>query len=177
MTADIPKLTDLEYISYLSEQGTISPELGGKIGVYAIFDQNRILQYVGYSRNIALSLKQHLIRQPDQCYWLKVQTITRPSRTVLDNIRTAWIRENGEHPRGNREDEEKWTQPINIKPLMPEDERQAYQQSDELAKSKLLKKICRKIEAEILEKLKTRNFQEEIRFNPKLKEQGLLDLK
>jgi hypothetical protein len=177
MTTEIPKLTDLEYIPYLTENGLIPMELDGKIGVYAIFDQNQLLQYVGYSRNILLSLKQHLVRQPLSCYWLKVETITRPSRTILDNIRNAWIAENCQTTRGNGEEEGKWTQPIDIKPLMTEDENHAYQQTDELGKIKLLKTVCRRVEAEILQQLKTRNIQEEIRFNPKLKEQGLLDLK
>ncbi len=42
---------------------------------------------------------------------------------------------------------------------------------------KLLKNIARRVEAKILEVLKARGLQENIRFNPKLKNSGLLDLK
>jgi hypothetical protein len=42
---------------------------------------------------------------------------------------------------------------------------------------KLLKQVSRRVEAQILEALKSRGVQTEIRFNPKLKENGLLDLK
>jgi hypothetical protein len=176
-STEIIPLANLEYLPYLNPQGIIDPELGQKIGVYGIFNEDKVLQYVGYSRNLYLSLKQHLIRQPNQCYWLKLQIITRPNRTLLDHIRSNWIEENGTIPRGNGEDEAKWTQPIDAKLSMTEEEKQQYQQGEEIAKIKLLKKISRRVEAEITTKLQQRNLQEEIRFNPKLKEQGLLDLK
>jgi hypothetical protein len=48
---------------------------------------------------------------------------------------------------------------------------------DELELSKLLKNVARRVEAEILAELESRGVRSEIRFNPKLKESGLLDLK
>lgn len=176
-STDIPSLSSLEYTPYLNENGIIDSELNQKIGVYAIFDENKVLQYVGYSRNLYLSLKQHLIRQPNQCYWLKKQIITRPNRTLLDGIRNSWIEENGSIPLGNSEDEAKWTQPIDAKVTMTEEEKEQYEKSEEINKIKLLKKIARRVEAEVKTQLEKRNLQEEIRFNPKLKEKGLLDLK
>jgi hypothetical protein len=177
---EIQSLASLEYLPYLDDSGTISesPFLG-KVGVYAIFDRDRTLQFIGYSRDIYLSLKQHLMRQPQHCYWIKSQTISRPSRTILDNIKDAWIAENGNTPDGNDTDEVKWTQPVNVKPLMTEEERTAYDQAfgEELAQIKLLKKVARRVEAEILAQLESRGVQMELRFNPKLKETGLLDLK
>lgn len=174
---DILSLSDIEYQTYLTDNGLIDSELEGKIGVYAIFNQDKILVYVGYSRNLYLSLKQHLIRQPNQCYWLKFQTIKTPNRTLLDNIRNSWIEENGVIPKGNGEDEIHWNQPIDAKFSMTEEEKQEYQKSEDLLKIKLLKKVSRRVEEEIKTQLKQRNLKEEIRFNPKLKEQGLLDLK
>jgi hypothetical protein len=174
---DISKLSSLEYIEYLDSNGLITEEFSGKIGVYAIFDRDRLLQFVGYSRDVYLSLKQHLIRQPNKCYWFKVQTIDRPSRTLLEEIRQAWIAENNSTPIGNSEEEVLWNQAIDVRPVMNESEKLQYEQSDELEKSKLLKKIARRIENDIQEQLKARGVTMEIRFNPKLKEQGLLDLK
>ena len=170
-------LTNLDYILYLDENGCLPENLLGKIGAYAIFNQDKILQYVGYSRDIYLSLKQHLVRQPDRCYWLKVQAIARPSRTVLEEIKQAWIEENGSIPPGNDSEKARWNQPIDAKKSMTEAEKEQYQQSEEIAQIKLLKKIARRVEEEIKEQLKGRGVQMEIRFNPKLKEQGLLDLK
>jgi hypothetical protein len=170
-------LGELEYIPYLDETGNLPEQLSGKIGIYAIFDQEKNLQFVSYSRDIYLSLKQHLVRQPKSCYWLKVQTIARPNRTMLENIRDAWIAENGSKPTGNDADEALWTQPIDAKTSMTDQEKENYSQGDELMQMKLLKNVARRVEAEILAELKSRGVQTEIRFNPKLKENGLLDLK
>ncbi|MGB3240481.1 MAG: GIY-YIG nuclease family protein [Geitlerinemataceae cyanobacterium] len=182
MTAqtEIPSLASVEALPYLDDSGKIlEAPFQGKVGVYAIFDRDRTLKFIGYSRDIYLSLKQHLMRQPQQCYWIKCQTIARPSRTILENIKDAWIAENGTTPVGNEAEEEKWTQPIDIKPLMTEAERTAYENAagEELAQIKLLKKAARRVEADILVELESRGVQMELRFNPKLKETGLLDLK
>ncbi|WP_026732928.1 GIY-YIG nuclease family protein [Fischerella sp. PCC 9605] len=176
---NIPPLASLEYIAYIDEDGQLPEQLQGKIGVYAIFDQKQVLQYVGYSRDVYLSLKQHLVRQPQKCYWVKVQTIERPSRTVLENIEKAWIEENVSVPVGNGDDKEKWTQPINAKAVMTAEEQANYENpaNDEMAKIKIIKNVARRVEAEILKVLEGRGLQTQIRFNPKLKEEGLLDLK
>lgn len=173
----IPSLTDLDYLPYVTKNGNLPEELQGKIGVYAIFDENKTLQFVNYSRDIYLSLKQHLVRQPHSCYWLKVQAIDRPNRTRLETIRQAWIEENGVQPPGNGAEVAAWNDPIDAKPAMTDEEKSSYDSSDELGQMKLLKKVARRVEAQILEELKTRGVQTEIRFNPKLKEKGLLDLK
>ncbi|MCA1993843.1 MAG: GIY-YIG nuclease family protein, partial [Coleofasciculus sp. S288] len=172
-----PSLAALDYIPYLDETGNLPEPLQGKIGVYAIFDRDKMLQFVNYSRDIYLSLKQHLVRQPQSCYWLKVETISRPNRTRLENIRNAWIEENGVTPAGNGVGEAAWTQPIDAKLEMTDEEKESYKKSDELTQIKLLKKVARRVEEQILEELKSRGVQTDIRFNPKLKENGLLDLK
>ncbi|MBE9006641.1 GIY-YIG nuclease family protein [Fortiea sp. LEGE XX443] len=174
-----PSLTTLEYFPYIDAEGQLPEIFQGKIGVYAIFDQNKLLQFVGYSRDVYLSLKQHLVRRPKQCYWVKVQTIERPSRTVLENIENGWIAENGSIPLGNGENKEKWTQPINVKSVMTPEEQVNYQNpaNDELAQIKVIKNVARRVETEILKILESRGLQMQLRFNPKLKEEGLLDLK
>jgi hypothetical protein len=171
--SSITNLHQLDYIEYLDSTGNIPLEFQGKIGVYAIFDQEKILQFVGYSRDIYLSLKQHLARQPQACYWLKIQAIERPNRTLLESIRQAWLTESGSAVSNSQ----LWTEAINAKLAMTETEKEAFQNADELGKVKLLKQVSRRVENEILAVLKERGVQMEIRFNPKLKEQGLLDLK
>jgi hypothetical protein len=170
-------LDRLEFIPYLDENGHLPSQFEGKVGVYAIFDQDYHLQFIGYSRDVALSLKQHLVRQPHQCYWLKVQTIDRPSRTVLEEIRDRWIDQSGTTPPGNSTNELEWTQPIDAKRSMTAEEQTAYANSDEIQQIKVLKQVARRIEEQILATLNQRGVQTPIRFNPKLKETGLLDLK
>ncbi|AFZ58031.1 GIY-YIG nuclease family protein [Anabaena cylindrica FACHB-243] len=176
---NIPSLANLEYIAYIDDNGEFPEQFQGKIGVYAIFNQEKILQFVGYSRDIYLSLKQHLVRQPEQCYWVKAQTIERPNRTILENIENAWITENGSLDLGNLENKQKWTNPIDAKALMTDEEKAKYQNPliDDLVKMKLIKNVARRVEEEILAVLLARGLQTQIRFNPKLKEDGLLDLK
>jgi hypothetical protein len=175
--SNTPTLTSLNYLPYLNERGETIEEFAGKVGVYAIFDQAKILQFIGYSRDVAISLKQHLVRQPEGCYWLKVQTIDRPSRTILEEIRAAWIAENGATPIGNGAAENLWNQPIDAKSQMTAEERSAYEAADELGQIKTLKQVARRVEAEVLARLEARGVKMAIRFDPKLKEEGLLNLK
>lgn len=177
--SNISLLASLQYIPYIDDNGQLPEELLHKIGVYGIFDQDKQLQFIGYSRDIYLSIKQHLIRQPKSCYWIKVQIIDRPDRTLLENIKNNWITENGIIPIGNAQDIAKWERAIDVKVLMTPEEEENYQNAagEELKQSKILKNVARRVEAEILTELKQRGLVTEIRFNPKQKENGLLDVK
>jgi hypothetical protein len=176
---NLPILAELKYIPYIDDDGKLPEEYQGKIGVYAIFDTNQILQFIGYSRDVFLSLRQHLIRQPQACCWVKVETIKQPSRSILEAIEKAWIFENGSIPVGNGSDKNKWVEPIDTKILMTPEELANYEspRHDEITKMKILKNVARRVEGEILAILQGRGLQEQVRFNPKLKEEGLLDLK
>jgi hypothetical protein len=169
-------LADLDYIPYLDPEGQMTSQFDGKVGVYAIFDAEKTLQFIGYSRDVSLSLKQHLVRQPHRCYWVKVQTIDRPSRTLLDDMRAAWIIENGAVPVGNAAEEAIWNQPIDAKLKMTAAEQAAYEASDDLGRIKTMKKLARRVEEEVLATLEVRGITMPIRFDPKLKEKGLLNL-
>ncbi|MBE9181492.1 GIY-YIG nuclease family protein [Oculatella sp. LEGE 06141] len=179
MTSDTstPTLAELDYIPYLDEQGQLTDQFDGKVGVYAIFDQAEQLRYIGYSRDVSLSLKQHLVRQPRHCHWVKVQTIARPSRTQLEAMRDSWIAENGCTPVGNAADEPLWNQAIDAKTKMTAAEQAEYAASDDLGKIKTLKRVARRVEAEVLADLEARGVTMPVRFDPKLKEEGLLNLK
>ena len=168
-------LQQIEFSPYLNEQGEINSELEGKIGIYAIFNQEQQIQYIGYSRNLLTSLKQHLVRQVDDCFWFKVHIIERPNRSVLEKIRNDWIAES--ELQINEQEQKNWAQAIDVRQAMTEAEEQQYQQEDEFNQGKLLKKVARRVQEKILEKLENRGVTMKMRFNPKLKEEGLLDLK
>ena len=172
----IISLATIEYSSYLDETGQINPHLEGKIGIYAIFDRDKKIQYIGYSRNLLKSLQQHLVRKVDRCYWFKVHTIDRPNRSILEEIRQDWLTENkGLLP--DETEQKTWTNAIDIRQEMTSEEKEEYQQQEELQKIKIYKKVSRRIEEKIKEKLSQRGMTMNFRFNPKLKEEGLLDLK
>lgn len=176
-TNDIPSLNSLEFLPYIDDTGELPVKLQNQIGIYAIFDREQILQFVGYSRDIYLSLKQHLIRRSADCYWVKAITIDRPNRTFLNEVQSTWISENGKIPLGNDVNSSLWLDPIETNYAMTETERASFADLDGAAQIKLLKQVARRVEETILTQLKERGVQTEIRFNPKLKEQGLLDLK
>ncbi len=176
-TSDLPSLDSLEFLPYIDEAGELPDRLQNQIGIYAIFDESQVLQFVGYSRDIYLSLKQHLVRQIEHCYWVKATTIDRPNRTFLESVQSAWITENGRVPSGNGEANSTWLDPIDTNYAMTTAERDSFGDLDGLAQIKLLKQVARRVEETILTKLQVRGVKTEIRFSPKLKEQGLLDLK
>jgi hypothetical protein len=176
-TSNLPSLGSLEFLPYINDAGELPEQLQNQIGIYAIFDEAQVLQFVGYSRDIYLSLKQHLVRQPEHCYWVKATTIDKPNRTFLEGVQSAWIVENGSTPTGNAEAKSVWLDPISTNHAMTAVERDSFDDLDGLAQIKLLKQVARRVEETILTKLQQRGVQTEIRFNPKLKEQGLLDLK
>ncbi|GAB4134312.1 MAG: GIY-YIG nuclease family protein [Cyanobacteria bacterium J069] len=173
----MPTLAELPFFPYLDDQGDIIHEFDGKVGAYAIFDADQTLQYIGYSRDVTASLLQHLVRVPQGCYWVKVSVCDRPSRTLLETIRTDWIAESGITPPGNGDDEALWNQPIDAKVHMTSQEQAAYANADDQGKIKTLKQVARRIEAEVLQTLGDRGVTTPIRFDPKLKEEGLLGLK
>jgi hypothetical protein len=178
-TSESPSLATLESLPYIDGDGQFPQQFEGKIGVYAIYTEIQSLAYIGYSRDVSLSLKQHIVRQPQDCYWVKVYTVERPNRTLLEDIKAAWIAENGQIPHGNAEALTIWEQPIDVKAQMLPAESEKYldPQLDDKQHLTALKQAARRIEQDILEVLAARGVQEALRFNPKLKENGFLDLK
>lgn len=179
MPAAHPSLADFDDYPYIDPEGQLPHQFEGQIGVYAVYSEDKAVAYIGYSRDVSLSLRQHLVRQPQHCFWVKVCTVEKPDRALLENIKAFWISENGSVPLGNGELKSGWEQPIDVKSLMLPEESAQYidPQLDEQKHQSILKNAARRIEKEILEALSQRGVQEQLRFNPKLKENGLLDLK
>jgi hypothetical protein len=171
LTDSIPPLTEVPFVPYLDPTGNISADLEGKIGVYAIFDAEKSLQYVGISRDIASSLKLHLVRVPTQCHWLKFTTVTKPSRTVLSEMQAAWLGDLAV-------DAELWEQPLDCRRLMTDAEKQQLEQAmNESEQEQVLKNVARRVEKDVLAQLAARGIAFEVRFNPKRKSEGILDIK
>jgi hypothetical protein len=176
--SEYPSLSELAAFPYIDSAGQLPSQFEGQIGVYAIYNREQVLAYIGYSRDVSLSLKQHIVRQPQACYSIKVTTVERPNRTLLETIKAAWIEENQAIPVGNSSATE-WEQPIDVKGKMLPEELAQYNdpQLDDQQHLKILKQAARRIEQDILTLLTARGVMEALRFNPKLKDSGLLDLK
>ncbi|KAK8574175.1 hypothetical protein V6N13_097165 [Hibiscus sabdariffa] len=81
-------------------------------GVYAVFDQNEDLQFIGISRNIAGSLLTHKQSVPDLCCSVKVGVVNEPDRTALTQAWKSWMEEHiqatGKVPPGNETGNTTW---------------------------------------------------------------------
>jgi hypothetical protein len=170
----MPELADLPYLPYIDDQGEIPNLPARQVGALAIFDAEQNLQFVGYSRDILISLKQYLVRQPQACQWVKIHIIDKPNRTILEEIVAHWTA--AQQPPGNGAAAKDWQESIDCRSAMTAEEAAKFPEIEEIAQSKLLKQVARRVEATIMEQLQARGLQTEIRFNPKTKERGLLDI-
>jgi len=100
-------------------------------GVYAVLNRDRHLQYVGYSRNVPLSLSGHVTQVgEDTCAFLRLKTFKFPKREEMEQLRDAWIAENDEVPLGNGEESDRWAGTVAeaAKLAMTTAEREAYEE-------------------------------------------------
>jgi hypothetical protein len=98
-------------------------------GVYAVLDLDRQTQYIGYSRNIALSLRGHLAQLDQEiCAFVKVQPFTFPKRDEMEALKHQWIAELRSTPSGNAANSDLWASTVGSAAIaaMSEAERQAY---------------------------------------------------
>lgn len=110
-------------------------------GVYAVLDAERRTQYVGYSRNVLLSLKGHVTQNgQEKCAFVRVQTFKFPKREEMEKLRDAWISELGSVPPGNSDASEMWLSTVGeaARAAMSAAERNAYEEK----KLKLRKAIA-----------------------------------
>ncbi len=65
-----PRLDGLELLPVVSVQGYIQPEIPAatEATVFAIYDQSKTLQYVGFSKDLRNSLRTVFSRRPDKTH-------------------------------------------------------------------------------------------------------------
>ncbi|TVP59803.1 MAG: GIY-YIG nuclease family protein [Nodularia sp. (in: Bacteria)] len=100
-------------------------------GVYAVLDAERQTQYIGYSRNVLLSLNGHVSQYGEQkCAFVRVQTFKFPKRQEMEDLRDAWIAELATTPPGNASEGGIWASTVGeaAKAVMSEAERHAYEE-------------------------------------------------
>jgi hypothetical protein len=98
-------------------------------GVYSVLNRDRQTQYIGYSRNVALSLRGHLTQLgKDICSFVRVQSFDFPKRDDMEALQNSWIAGLGTMPPGNEADRELWATTVGAAAIaaMSEAERQAY---------------------------------------------------
>jgi predicted GIY-YIG superfamily endonuclease len=100
-------------------------------GVYAVLDTERRTQYIGYSRNVSLSLNSHVTQNgKKKCAFVRVQAFKFPKRQEMEDLRDAWIAELESTPPGNASENPMWAGTVGeaVKAVMSEVERQAYEE-------------------------------------------------
>ncbi|GBG00345.1 hypothetical protein Rsub_13077 [Raphidocelis subcapitata] len=97
----------LEVESYLAARDGAKPP-----GVFAVYDAERRLQYVGFSRNLVLSIRTLRTRMgADRVAHVRALAVANQamqSRTALQRLAQTWIDQAGAVPPGNGEEAEAW---------------------------------------------------------------------
>ncbi|GMI71429.1 GLUTAREDOXIN 2, glutaredoxin 16, CAX-interacting protein 2 [Hibiscus trionum] len=108
----IKNLSEVEPIPVPVTPKEFAAKFPSDAGVYAVFDQNDELQFIGISRNIAGSLFTHKQSVPDLCCSVKVGVVNEPDRTALTQAWKSWMEEHiqatGKVPPGNETGNTTW---------------------------------------------------------------------
>ena len=121
---------------------------------------------------------------PDQAYYFQCHHITKASRTLLELIQTEWINSCDGGVDGNYDENIKklWEGALDVKPLFTEEDTVVLNEAlygakaSKIKEESAYKKVARRYEQEKANILEERGLKEKLRFDPKLKGQGLLDL-
>eukprot|EP00891_Asterochloris_glomerata_P003517 jgi/Astpho2/3517/Aster-06431 len=84
--------------------GLIQPKVpeSTEAAVFAIYNEAKQLQYVGFSRDLYNSLRTVFSRRPDKAYFYKCLALDQVDQDAMLAIRTAWFEECGGPPIGNK---------------------------------------------------------------------------
>lgn len=87
-------------------------EVERPVGVYALHDSKRNMQYVGYARNMVLAVRGHLARVGEErCAFVRAMVFANramQSRAALQREADNWLAEAGTLPPGNGAEAELW---------------------------------------------------------------------
>ncbi|RDY02657.1 Bifunctional monothiol glutaredoxin-S16, chloroplastic [Mucuna pruriens] len=114
-------LGETEAVAVSPENDGPSGELPSGAGVYAVYDKNGEVQFIGLSRNIAASVSVHWKSVPELCGSVKAGIVDEPDREALTQAWKSWMEEyikvSGKVPPGNESGNATWVrQPPKKKP-------------------------------------------------------------
>ncbi|KAL6508051.1 Bifunctional monothiol glutaredoxin-S16, chloroplastic [Orobanche gracilis] len=106
----LKKLSDSELVAISSESDGIFPS---DSGVYAVYNGNGDIQFIGITRNLTASILTHLKSVPELCSSVKVAVVEEPAdKTALTEAWKSWMQEHiaatGKVPPGNEPGNTTW---------------------------------------------------------------------
>ncbi|KAI5663406.1 hypothetical protein M9H77_22729 [Catharanthus roseus] len=108
----LKKLSDADLVTVPPETEAIPGLFPSDAGVYAVYDGNGDLQFVGISRNVAASVLSHRKSVPELCSSVKVGVVDDPERAALTQAWKSWMEEHisatGKVPPGNESGNNTW---------------------------------------------------------------------
>ncbi|KAK3018042.1 hypothetical protein RJ639_004532 [Escallonia herrerae] len=106
------KLAETEAVPVPPESEEFAGKFPSVSGVYAVYDENDDLQFVGISRNISASVLSHRKSVPELCRGVKVGVVDEPDRAALTQAWKSWMEEHiaatGKVPPGNESGNSTW---------------------------------------------------------------------
>ncbi|OWM81746.1 hypothetical protein CDL15_Pgr007784 [Punica granatum] len=112
VSAALKNLSESEPVAVPTDPQEVPAKFPPDSGVYAVYDSNNDLQFIGMSRNIAASVAGHRNSLPDLCCSVKVGVVDEADRAVLTEAWKSWmeehIRTTGNVPPGNQSGNSTW---------------------------------------------------------------------
>eukprot|EP01018_Ginkgo_biloba_P034903 Gb_22550 [translate_table: standard] len=164
VSAAAKPLNLMPFRAVINKQGRIQPtkDIDTAASVFAVFDRNKRIQYIGFSKGLKNSLRTLMGRRPELCYFYKAHNLTSLDQQLMLSIRQQWISELGSTPPGNTDPAEKalWEQPSVASSIS-----ERGKAASAASKAKELQQM-----------LLDRGLKEEMVFDPVLLEQGKCDV-
>eukprot|EP00803_Ostreobium_quekettii_P010351 evm.model.scf_81.7 EVM.evm.TU.scf_81.7 scf_81:74400-78145(-) len=141
------KLMEIETNTILDDMGYIRPEVEGKAQafVFAIYDENQKLQYIGFSKDLQSSLRTLFSRRPEKAYYYKYVSLPEVDQKEMVATRGAWFEEVGGPPPGNKLAMERaaWQQPVDAGAISDRGKLQAAEEKSKDLLEAIRKRGCR----------------------------------
>ena len=128
--------------------------------VFAVYDEDKALQFVGFSRDLRNSLRTVLGRQPEKVHFYRAEALAELDQERMLETRQAWFDVNGGLPPGNTADQSAlWQEPVDAGSISERGRKRAAQTKVQ----------------EIMRLLRVRGLLEEMEADPELMTQGKVD--
>ncbi|DBA83438.1 TPA: hypothetical protein ACH3X2_006375 [Trebouxia sp. C0005] len=140
-------LSSVEINPIINTQGLIQPLIptASQAAVFAVYNDRKQLQYVGFSKDLYNSLRTLLGRRPDKAFFYKAVHLPTLDQKQMIDIRTAWFEECGGPPPGNKLALERtaWQQPVSAGAISERGKLQAAEEQLKVLLAQIQQRGCK----------------------------------